>query len=65
MLDPKLSQQDEKALQDMIDRGMLPGHKLENGRLICPQQDGHGRRYITEEEMSVRRERILKTRFEP
>ena len=64
MVDPKLSAKDEKALQDMIDRGQLPGHKIENGRLICPPQDRFGRRCLTEEDMTVQRERILKLGFE-
>jgi len=34
MVDPRLSPRDEKALQDMLDRGLLPGHKIENGRLM-------------------------------
>jgi hypothetical protein len=63
-MDPRLSPKDEKALQDMIDRGQLPGHKIENGRLVCPRQDRFGRRYATEEDMNVQRERVLKMKFE-
>jgi hypothetical protein len=48
----------------MIDRGQLPGHKIENGRLVCPRQDRFGRRYATEEDMNVQRERVLKMKFE-
>jgi hypothetical protein len=64
MLDPKLSKQDEKALQDLIDRGQLPGHKIENGRLVCPPQDSYGRRCLTEEDMTAQRKRVLKLKFD-
>jgi len=56
----QLSPKDEKALQDMIDRGVLPGHRIEDGRLRCPQQDRFGRPYLTAEDMKVRRGQILK-----
>ena len=55
----RLSPKDEKALQDMIDRGVLPGHRIEEGRLRCPQQDRFGRPYLTAEDMTVRRNQIL------
>jgi hypothetical protein len=64
MVDPRLSPRDEKALQDLIDRGLLPGHKIEGGRIVCPRQDEHGRRYVTEEEQTAQRERILKLKFD-
>jgi hypothetical protein len=64
MVDPRLSSKDEKALQDMIDRGQLPGHTIENGRLVCPRQDEYGRRHLTEEEMTAHRERVLKMKFD-
>jgi len=64
MVDPKLSPKDERALQDMIDRGQLPGPTIEHGRLVCPRQDEHGRRYITEEEQTAQRERVLKLKFD-
>ena len=55
----RLSPKDEKALQDMIDRGVLPGHRIEEGRLRCPQHDRFGRPYITADDMAKRREQIL------
>jgi hypothetical protein len=64
MVDPRLSPRDEKALQNMIDRGQLPGHKIENGRLVCPPQDRFGRRCLTAEDMEAQRERVLKLKFD-
>jgi hypothetical protein len=64
MVDPKLSKKDESALQDMIDRGQIPGHTIENGRLVCPRQDKFGRRCLTEDDMTAQRERILKLKFD-
>ena len=59
MFSSKLSSKDEKALQDMIDRGVLPGHRIEEGRLSCPQQDRFGRPYMTAEDMEDQRKQIL------
>lgn len=59
MFSPKLPPKDEKALQDMIDRGVLPGHRIEEGRLRCPQQDRFGRPYLTAEDMEDQRKQIL------
>ena len=43
----------------MIDRGVLPGHRIEEERLRCPQQDRFGRPYLTAEDMDKRREQVL------
>jgi hypothetical protein len=59
MFGQRLSSKDEKALQDLIDRGVLRGHRIEDGRLSCPQQDRFGRPYLTAEDMDAERKQIL------